>query len=261
MLVGVACLVTVGAAIAPGPVGAKVAVPARRSFSLSTGVRLTVIRDPDVPNQVRVLRVDQGVGPALEVLTASQRYPGYRQPSYLGSGAGSVAAVNGDFVAADGRPKHLSMVDGEVWTSGIQDGPVFAVGADGGRAFIGLPHLEIMATSGGEPFSIETWNAGDPRGPAVAGFTARGGSVEPPSGDPSPRPASPRFCAARLVPSAPALTAGPGPTRAKQRYSVDAQPEPCEKTPIALGLGPRRRRDHGTERQSGRPGGEGARSG
>ncbi len=160
------------------PVQATRRPTVRRSYGLAPGVHLITIRDRGTPNEVRVIRVNHGAAPApaLEVLTASEHYPGYRQPSLLGSDAGSVAAINGDFVASDGRPKHRSMVDGEVWTSGIQRGPVFAVSADGHRAFIGRPHLEVTARSAGTTFAIGSWNAGDPGGskwPASPGEAAR----------------------------------------------------------------------------------------
>lgn len=220
--------------LSPVLVNANPGSPVRRSYELAQGVRLTTIRYPNVPNQVRILRVNQGAGSTLEVLTASERYPGYRQPSLLGSEAGSLAAVNGDFVASDGRPKHLSMVDGEVWTSGLQDGPALAVSADGQRAFMGVPHLEITATSGSATLHVGSWNAGDPEGYRVSGFTWRGGSVEPPSGDTTPQTNDPRYCAARLVPSAGAVGIGSGAKAAHRDYTVQAQPEPCPKTPISL---------------------------
>ena len=40
-------------------------------------------------------------------------------------------------------------------------------------------------------FPIGSWNAGDPRGIQVAGFTWRGGAVEPPSGVSLPAPLIP----------------------------------------------------------------------
>ena len=66
-------------------------------MNLAPGVRLTKIRYPDGPNQVRILRANQGAGSVLEALPAASSYPGYRQPSVLGAEAGSIAAVNGDF--------------------------------------------------------------------------------------------------------------------------------------------------------------------
>jgi hypothetical protein len=218
------------------PGHAKKAPSNRHTYELARGVRLTTIRYPGSPNEVRILRVNQGAvrAPALEVLTASDHYPGYRQPSLLGDEAGSLAAVNGDFVAPDGRPKHLSMVNGEVWTSGIQQGPVFAVSADGQRAFMGSPHLEITAKAGTESFQIGSWNAGDPLGFRVAGFTSRGGSVEPPSGDRDPEASDPRYCAARLVPAPAVGPLGSVGAATERSYTVRVQPEPCPKTPISL---------------------------
>lgn len=236
-LAAAALAVTVVLVIVLGsvPVDATSGSVVRRTYDLAPGVRLTKIRYPDGPNQVRILRVNQGAGSVLEVLPASPSYPGYRQPSVLGAEAGSIAAVNGDFVAGDGRPKHLSMINGEVRTSGIQHGAVLAVSADGQRAFMGTPHLEITATSGSATLQVGSWNAGDPAGFRVAGFTRRGGTAEPPSGDPTPETNDPRYCAARLVPSQATASVEPGPKGTQQAYTVQAQPEPCPKTRISLG--------------------------
>ena len=240
--VAVATCLAVAASVVVGlvadPVHATKRPIRRHTYELGTGTRLITVRDPDAPNEVRIVRVNHGARsrPVLEVLTASDHYPGYRQPSLLGKAAGSITAINGDFVARDGRPKHLSMVNGEVWTSGIQRGPVFAVSADGHHAFMGRPRLEITARSGAVTFPIGSWNAGDPRGIEVAGFTWRGGSVESPSGDRSPEPRDPRYCAARLIPAGSGRTDADADTHAaaRQRYSIQTQPEPCLKTPVSL---------------------------
>ena len=163
--------------------------PCGTRYRLADGVTLTSIRYPRAPNEVRVLTLTQGHGAVPDVLPAGARYPAYAVPSRLASAAGALAAVNDDF-SVQGRPKHLSMIDGELWTTGIQPrGPAFAFSAGGNRAFIGEPHPVItVLPTGGSPFDVDRWNASPPKRDQVAVFSLRGGSVEKPPGDPSRPP-------------------------------------------------------------------------
>ncbi len=139
--------------------------PVRESYTLAPGVRLTTIRYPDIPQEVRIVRIRQGAGSVVDLFTPTPSYPGYRRPSGMGILGGALAIVNGDFAAPDGRPKHLSIVDGEIWTSGIQQSSVFALSGDGSRAYAGRPDLVLTGSHQGATFSIARMNAGDPTGP------------------------------------------------------------------------------------------------
>ena len=117
-------------------------------------------------------------------------------------GAGALAAVNDDF-SVQGRPKHMSMIDGELWTTGIQPrGAAFAFSANGQRADIGEPHPAITGTLP----EILVRSGPLERGPSPTSIRSRrsrsrGGAVEsPPGRSPTDRP-SPRWCAARLIPT------------------------------------------------------------
>lgn len=208
----------------------------RHRYRLADGVTLTTIRYPRAPNEVRVLTLTQGHGAVPDVLPAGARYPAYLVPSRLAWGAGALAAVNDDF-SVQGRPKHMSMIDGEVWTTGIQpQGAAFAFSANGQRAYIGEPHPAITVhPAGASSFDVDRWNAGSPRRAQMAAFSLRGGTIEAPPGDPSPTASSPRWCAARLVPTGPIGWAGADHDRLGRPFVVDAQPEPCPKTPIGRG--------------------------
>ena len=210
--------------------------PNRHQYRLAEGLTLTTIRYPRAPNEVRVLTLTQGHGAVPDVLPAGPRYPAYAMPSRLASAAGALAAVNQDF-SVQGRPKHLSMIDGELWTTGTQPrGPAFAFSAGGNRAAIGKPHPVItVLPAGNAPFGVHRWNASPPRRNQIAAFSLRGGSVEKPPGDPQPTAASPRWCAARLIPTGPIRWVGATRDRLGRPFEVDAQPEPCPKTPIATG--------------------------
>ena len=72
----------------------------------------------------------------------------------------------------------------------------------------------------------------------MAGFSQRGGRIEPPSGTAAPTGADPRYCAARLVPTGGFEWTGAGKAGIARSFTVDAQPEPCVKTPLPIGTDP-----------------------
>ena len=232
----------VSAGVLPGPVtsfasgSTEVQRVARHRYRLAAGVTLTTIRYPRAPNEVRVLTLTQGHGPVADVLPAGPAYPSYTVPSRLAWAAGALGAVNDDF-SVHGVPKHLSLIDGELWTTGVQPGgPGFGFTQDGRRAFVDVPDPLITALPAGRPaFTIDRWNAGVPRKGQIGAFSLRGGSVERPPGDDSPTASSPRWCAARLTPSGPIEWVGPKLDRLGRSYVVDAQPEPCPKTRMSRG--------------------------
>lgn len=242
MMAGVVgAMLVAGSVVGQVPVSAKVRpeTPVKTSYALAPGVKLTTIKYPTTPNQVRVLTLIQGRGRVPDVLSAGPSYPAYKLPSQMGAQSSAVAAVNGDFALADGRPAHLSMIDGELWSTGIQDGSAFALSVDGSRAWIGHPSLSVNAIKlgGGTEFRIARYNAGKPSGNVVAAYSKRAGTIERPPGDPSPEAADPYFCAARLVPDGPIQWAGAGAGRLARTYTVDAQPDACSQKPLIVGSG------------------------
>ena len=234
-------LFVAGMMIGQVPVSAKVRpeTPVKTTYALAPGVKLTTIKYPTTPNQVRVLTVIQGNGRVPDVFPAGPSYPAYKLPSQMGAQSSALAAVNGDFALADGRPAHLSMIDGELWSSGIQDGSAFALTVDGSQAWIGHPSLSVNAIKlgGGAEFRIARYNAGKPSGNVVAAYSKRAGIDERPPGDPSPEAADPYFCAARLVPDGAIQWAGAGAGRLARTYTVDSQPDACSQSPLIVGAG------------------------
>lgn len=238
LLIGV--LPVAGSILASAPVQATPGpgVPVKASYKLAPGVKLTTIKY-NTPDQVRVLTIVQGHGRVPDEFTAGTSYPAYKLPSQMGPQSSGIAAVNGDFALADGRPAHLSLIDGELWSSGVQDGSAFAMTVDGSRAWIGHPSLSVNAIKlgGGTEFKIARYNDGKPTGNIVAAYSKRAGSLERPPGNPSPKPADPYFCAARLVPDGAIQWAGAGAGRLARTYTVDAQPDACSQAPLLVGDG------------------------
>ena len=156
--------------------------------------------------------------------------------STMSANAGAIAGVNGDFGTGKGQPAHTLMIDGELWTSGQTQGQAAGWSSDGSRAYIGHPALRILASGASGPlFNIQQWNAHAPTATSIAAYTSRGGSVTQPPGKTNPTSTDPKWCAARLVPASPIAWSGAARTSLVRRYTVEAQPEPCERTPLGLG--------------------------
>jgi Phosphodiester glycosidase len=229
----VAAVVIPLSVVGPVAVHAELRAPIRRNFNLGPGVRLTTIRYA-TPNEVRVLTITQGAGSVFDLFPAVPKYPGYKKPSVIANANGAIALVNGDF-AQGGRPKHISMIDGELWTSGIQAGSLIGVSSDGSRGYAGHTTIAMTAKRPGTSIRIARWNAGVPKAAQVNGFSLRGGTVEPPPGTNSPTATDPFYCEARLVPNGPFEWSGAGKTGLTRSYVVDVQPEPCDKGRTPLG--------------------------
>jgi hypothetical protein len=157
--------------------------------------------------------------------------------STMSANAGAIAGINGDFGTSKGQPTHTLMIDGELWTTGQSGGDAVAWSANGKSAYIGHPALKILADDldRTNAFFVQGWNHGSPLGGSIQGYTSRGGTVTQPPGKMHPQAADPHYCAARLVPTAPIGWNGTDRRSIVRRYQVDAQPEPCPKTPLGLG--------------------------
>jgi hypothetical protein len=234
----------VGAAIAAAPLApwsasitphARAEVISKTSFSLTRGVRLTKIRY-GAPNEVRILSIQPQRGPDVDVVTAGDAFPMYRLTSSMAAANDAVAGVNGDFATPYGAPSHVSMIDGELWSSGSTGGQGFAFSSDGRTAYAGTPILRMSARRFGRAdIRLAEWNVAKPKGNEVRGYTVRGGSAVTPPGAWNPTATDPKYCAVRLTPTAPTGWSGPKRAALTRNYSVDAQPEPCRKTPLPLG--------------------------
>jgi exopolysaccharide biosynthesis protein len=206
------------------------------TFGVGTGLKLKTIRDTKGPQEIRVLTLSPGSS-VPDIAPATQHYPMWSLTSTMSSQIGAIAGVNGDFGTSQGQPKHTLMIDGELWTSGQAGGNAIGWSANGKVAFIGHPKLKIAGhdVTHASDFFISDWNVGAPRRGQIAGYTTRGGDVTKPPGKVNPSGGDPHWCAARLVPSRPTAWNSSRQTSLVRRYTVEAQPEPCPKTPLGFG--------------------------
>ena len=227
------CLALLASALSPA-VGAG---RATHSHRIDANLSLKDIRVDSGPEEVRILILDPA-NDVPDIATATHQYPMWGLTSTMSSNHGAIAGVNGDFGTGKGQPVHTLMIDGEVWTTGQSSGNAVGWSADGKRAYIGHPALKTTAvdvTTPGTAFNIPEWNVGAPRLGDIGAFTARGGSITKPPGKVTPQSTDPKYCAARLVPSSPIHWNSPKKTSLVRTYTVEAQPEPCERTPLGLG--------------------------
>jgi phosphodiester glycosidase len=245
VLAGIAVIAGSVSGLSPALTGAARAAtgPMVRHYKLSPGVKLTRIRYPGDPNEVRILTITPGAGPRLDPAVGKSQFPLWQRTSGIAANhKGAIAAVNGDFTTAQGEPTHVTMIDGELWTSGHSGGTAFASSTNGQASFAGTPHLKMRLTTvhGRNLVGVAQWNVGEPKLAKVDGYTHRGGKVDPPPGKWSPNASDPKFCAARLVPMRGYhySWSGKAKTWITRRYKVSRQPEPCRKTPLPLGKNP-----------------------
>lgn len=134
-------------------------------------------------NRVRVATFVGGQGVVVKKAMAYRRFSGRRKTSSMGATSGAFVATNGDFRMLDTQaPKHLSVVDGEIMSTGNPHLPgwVLRTNADGTQAWITRPVFEVRASQGTVSFPIVGWNAQQPRFDKVVAFTARGGAARHP---------------------------------------------------------------------------------
>lgn len=148
---------------------------------------VTVVRPPYTfrtfrweEQQVRALSFVGSSGVRLEMRMARPTFGHRRTTSRIGASTpGAVAAVNGGFtVSSLGAPRHLTVIRGEIITSGAlftQRGVALSMTADGSRAWIGPARFSATLTASTTSFAIEGWNARQPGSRRVTAFTARGG--------------------------------------------------------------------------------------
>jgi exopolysaccharide biosynthesis protein len=226
-----ACAIAIVVVVAPAIASTRTSA----TFHLATDVSLKKVRDSVGPQQIRVLTVSPGTS-VPDIASADHQFPMWSHTSTMAANAGAIAAVNGDFGTATGQPKHMLMIDGELWTTGQSEGTVAAWSAEGTTAYVGHPRLKILATDRDRTnaFFVQGWNAATPRAAAIQGYTARGGTVTRPPGNVSPQSTDPRYCAARLVPISPIGWNGKRRTSIVRRYTVGEQPAHCRRTPLGF---------------------------
>jgi Phosphodiester glycosidase len=203
------------------------------TYSLSKTVKLKTIRLDKGPQEIRVLNLRAGAVPDLQ--PADGHFPLRKRTSAMSAAAHALAGINGDFGTNDGRPVHVLMIDGELWTTGLKPGTAVAWSEDGSRAYVGAPDLHIKTLgNAGTLFKISAWNAPQPN-KAVGAYTSRGGTVVTPPGVASPTSGDPTWCEARLTPTTGLAWSNSARTAIMRRYTVAEQPDACAKTPLAVG--------------------------
>jgi phosphodiester glycosidase len=212
------------------------------TYPQGSGIRLTRVRYPLTPNEVRVISVMPSDGSSIDLATAGSQFPMAGKTSAMAATAtGAVLATNGDF-GRNGAPRHPTMIDGELWTSGIARGDAFAISSDGQSAFVGSPslHMKLTRVNGKVISRLASWNAGVPRLGQMNGYTPRGGLVSPVPGATLPGSTDPVYCEARLVPAVGYGYTWSGADRAwiTRRYRIARQPEPCTGNRLSLGIHP-----------------------
>jgi len=193
-----------------------------RTTQIAPGVTYQRIYVKKIPRVTHVLTVDPSLA-SLEVAAAKPSLPGMATTSAMAAAGGALAAVNGDFGLAPGRPAHLFAHDGELYQTSFlgASGRGFGIPSAGGTFQVGstIPHIWLV--DGASVSRIDTWNSGAPGTGALAAFSSWGGSLEKPPSD---------SCATRLMPVDPAWSAhGSGMSRA---FTVDAVR--CGVTPMPL---------------------------
>lgn len=190
---------------------------------------VTVVRPPYTfralrweDQQVRVLTFVGSRGVSVEMRMAGATFGTRRTTSRIGTRSGAVAAVNGGFVASGtGAPRHLTVIRGEIVTSGAlwtQPGVALAISGDRTQAWVGRPRFQVEVEAPGASFSVASWNARQPWRSNVVAFTARGGREVAPAVD---------SCWALLEPVSGVRTA----TRTYRVAEARTGPE-CERSPI-----------------------------
>lgn len=182
-------VVTMMAAVAPS----SAARYRRRDKVIAPGVVLTRIQDPKGPWSIRAISVELGAASTIEPVLATGKLPGLERTSAMAARYGALAAINGDYFRASGRPVMLFAQDGELAQTALTWGVNFAVDQSETTSFIGHvdPQLWLAEQDTGVSHVVNRFNAGEPGWKQIAGFSMLGGSDEkPPEG----------ACSARLYP-------------------------------------------------------------
>lgn len=230
----------------PIAVSARAARTSVHKYTLGPGVKLSTYRFSTGPEQVRVITITQGGG-VFDVAPAGATLGSYARPSAIASLAydngtqqgPALAGTNGDF-AKFGKPIHVEQIDGEIWSSGLQTSPRFAINGSGSKAWIGNSQLTMWGMFNGSKLHVAHWNDGTPGANQISAYSQVGGSAAPPPGAVSPKSGDPVFCEVRLIPTSDEQWSDAGKSAITRSYVVAsaANANPCQKTKMGLGSDP-----------------------
>jgi hypothetical protein len=228
-----------GVAIAAVALSAALVSPAAATRTVTSykqpvpTLKLRTVRYDKGPQEVRVLKLAPGSVP--DISPAGQAFPLQAKVSTMSAADGAIAGVNGDFGTAADQPVHTLMIDGELWTTGLQAGNAVAWSNDGTQAYLGKPDLRIRASAhGAHLFGIGSMNAVQSL-TGVSAYTSRGGTLAPPPGLTNPTATSPYWCQARLEPLSGLGWNKPAHEAIVRKYRVAEQPQPCAQTKLPIG--------------------------
>jgi hypothetical protein len=187
----VASLVSTFAVIAPAT-PALGATTVELSGTLKTGVTFRRFLITPGPIRLNVVTIDlakasTATAPSTVDVTVGARTTagGQDLTSAMGIASKALVAINGDFggLKSTRYPEHPYIQNGEVWTSGTD--PAINVGLSvpapyattPPTGFAGRASLRISAASRFGTLAVSSWNAAQPSGGSVVGFTRRGGSI------------------------------------------------------------------------------------
>jgi hypothetical protein len=186
----------VGGLIPPvGPAVAATTITVESSGTIKAGVTFRRFLIKPGPVRLNVVTVDlakastSGSPSTIDVSPGSRSTLGGQfKTSAIGIATKALVATNGDFggTLSTRFPEHPFIVNGEVWTSGTD--PANNVGVTVPAPYAtNVPHgyarrtnLQISAASKYGLLDVGSWNARQPSGGVVVGFSSRGGSARAP---------------------------------------------------------------------------------
>ncbi len=192
---------------------------------IAPGLHLTTHLRPG-PVVARVLTVDRTRGLDVRVVPATGQLSGRHLTTYTARRWGALAAVNGDFFHADGRPAHAMASFGRLLKA--PGAPNSVVAVDEARRdshYQGPPAPTVLIAGGATQLRVNRINEGAPGGSEIALFTTEApGSAFRSDGR--------SMCTVAIRPTGPPALAADGATQ--QPYSV-VSARTCGATSVHVG--------------------------
>ena len=129
---------------------------------ITNGLWFTKIVQKKVPRRIFVLTVDLSTALTTDVALSNDSLPGFEKPTSMAKRHGAIAAINGDFGLASGRPAHSFAEDGELKQTQFAFGQDTSVTQDDQRIYQAAPRVTVTALDeqSGETWAIDRFNDG-----------------------------------------------------------------------------------------------------